>query len=202
MKVPDSLVELGLFKEMLQGLFFETEDIRKLVMPTTLNPTFTDWENWIGGPYSTNAYGEVEIVRLPGHCLDVPFIEGIVTDTRTFIAMETCLNYTRGDRLKNLSIQIFVYSHREAFRLSVEERKYFKERGYAGNRCDMAAMAINRTLLQKNVRDKFGIGNLIFDEVARPVSTNIPNFDYYGRSLFYNINDFFITPHVKGAYML
>lgn len=194
--IRDPLWEFGAFKDTLQLLFMNDDLITRLVMPELDDSNFSYEQNWKGGSYTVDKYGKNHQSTLVGHCFTYPYIEETVRDTRTFICMETTATLIPNRRIKNISLQIFVYSHHDILNLSNEESAYFVKKGLAGNRCDMVMMAINRLMFNQEIGRSFGIGSVDFAD-RYPISTNVPNNKYYGRVLSYVISDFFITPKVK-----
>jgi len=201
--VHDPLWELGGFKEMLCYLFMDNKEITDLVMPVLDDADFTFEENWIGGIHTKTVSGEQRKVNLQGYCLTVPFMEGVVSSAKTFIAMETTCDSITGKNTMDISLQVYVYAHRDSVRLSNEEKQKYHAMGYAGNRCDVIAMAINRTLLNDNIKKSFGIGDLSLDNNSRsrPVGTHIPNNNYYGRVLSYTVPDFYVTSETRRKFV-
>ena len=179
--IHDPLWEFGAFKATLQLLFMNDDLVTRLVMPELDDSNFSYEQNWKGGSYTVDKYGKPRQTTLVGHCFTHPYIEETVKDTRTFICMETIASLIPNSRIKNISLQIYVYSHHDILDLSDEESVYFTKKGLAGNRCDMAMMAIGSV----NFADRY------------PISTNVPNNKYYGRVLSYVISDFHITPKIK-----
>lgn len=192
----DPLWEFGAFKDTLQLLFMNDDLITSLVMPVLDDVNYSYEQNWKGGSYSVDKYGKPGQTTLVGHCFTHPYIEETVRDARTFICMETTANIIPNQRIKNISLQIYVYSHHDILDLSLEESASFKQKGLAGNRCDMAMMAVNRLMFNKEIGREFGIGSVNFAD-RYPISTNVPNNKYYGRVLSYIISDFYITPKIK-----
>jgi len=199
--INDPLWELGAFKEMLCTLFMANKEITDLVMPVLDDKDFTFEENWFGGTHEKTINGEHKKVNLQGHCLMTPFIEGVVSSSKTFICMETYCEKVTAKNIKNLSFQIYIYAHRDSIRISKEEKQKYYGLGYAGNRCDIITMAINRCLMNENVKSKFGIGNLAFDNEHRPIGTHVPNNNYYGRVLSYIVPDFYITSKMRREFI-
>lgn len=192
----DPLWEFGAFKDTLQLLFMNDDLITRLVMPELDDDNFSYEQNWKGGSYTINKYGKTCQTTLVGHCFTHPYIEETVKDTRTFICMETTANLIPNTRIKNISLQIYVYSHHDILDLTSDESAYFTQKGLAGNRCDMAMMAINRLMCSQEIGRDFGIGSVNFAD-RYPISTNVPNNKYYGRVLSYVISDFHITPKMQ-----
>lgn len=199
--IKDPLWEYGAFKDILQTLFMNNDNIVKLVMPELDNKNFTFEQNWIGGTYLFDKKGNKAKETLIGHCFTHPFIEDTVTDSRSFICMET-LGRISNDHIKKIVIQIFAYSHHSILQMDYEERQQFIKQGFGGNRCDMIMMAINRCLMDENISKKFGIGKInLSNYVNYPISTNVPNNKYYSRYLTYEVSDFYITPKIMEEYL-
>jgi hypothetical protein len=199
--INDPLWELGAFKEMLCSLFMANKEITDLVMPELDDKDFTFEENWIGGKCTKTITGQQKNANLQGHCLTTPFIEGVVSSAKTFIAMETYCDKVSAQNIKNISIQIYIYAHRDFVRVTNEERKKYHALGYAGNRCDILAMAINRCLMNKNIKSRFGIGDLSLCNEIRPVGTHMPSSNFYGRVLSYTVPDFYVTSKMRGEFV-
>lgn len=199
--IRDPLWEFGAFKDTLRLLFMNDEIITNLVMPELDNSQFTYEQNWKGGKYTKNRFGHSCKEVLVGHCFTHPYVEDTVTDTRSFICIETIYPNTYNPTFKDISLQIYIYSHHDILDLSDEEYQNYMKQGFAGNRCDMIMMAINRLMFNKDVCRDFGIGKVSFSE-RYPINTHVPNNKYYGRILNYNVKDFFLTPRIKEAFGL
>ena len=197
--IRDSLWQLGGVKKMLQRYFMENTDITDLVMPTLDDEAFSFKQNWLGGQYTTDGG---RTATLQGYCMTTPFIDGTVTDMRTFIGMETFgLDFSPSKRIQKIGLQIYIYTYKSTVNLTTEEEKQYTELGYAGNRLDVLVQAVNRAMYHDDVKMRFGIGEVSFDDVPRPIGTHIPNFNYYGRVISYVIHDFYITNEIRNKYL-
>lgn len=193
-KYYDPLSDMGMIKDGLMSLFCHTKDISNLIMPNLDNENFSFEENWYGGSYENNIYGEKELTTLIGHCFDFPYIEGTVTDTRCAIFIETYLMRVSNSHIKRVGVDIFIVAHKSVVKLSTNERQHFESLGIYGNRVDCATQIINSTIndkeIMKNIKEKYSIGDLVLSE-NNPVSLYIPGTNFYGKKLSYIYDSFY-----------
>ena len=193
-KYYNPLSDMSRIKTSLISLFCDLDDLTKLIMPRLDNANFTFEENWFGGKYDKDKYGNTEIVDLVGHCFDTPYIEGTVTDNRCAIFIETYVTKVENEHLKEVGVDIFVVCHKDAVRLSKEDKKYFESIGVYGNRVDSAVQVINSSILNHFVMDgikkKYSIGAISLVE-RNPIQQYVPGTKFYGKVLHYNYQTFY-----------
>lgn len=185
-KYYDPLSDMGRIKETLMSLFFDTEDITKLIMPELDNPNFTWEQNWYGGTFDTTP--------LIGHCFDIPYLKGMITDNRCAIFIETNLMRVGNQHLKEVGVDICVICHKDSVGLSPEEKAYYNSIGIYGNRVDCAIQAINSSILHHQmmdtIKEKYSIGvmNLIEEN---PMKQYTDESEFYGKCLSYTYQTFY-----------
>ena len=193
-KYYDPLSDMSRLKESLVELFGDIEDIANLIMPNLDDENFTWMENWLGGNYTKTMNGETKIKNLIGHCFDIPYVEGTISDNRCAIFMETHLLKVENQHIKQVGLDIFVVCHKDAVRLSKDEKDYYNSIGIYGNRVDSAIQAINSTInnknLMKGIKEKYSIGELTFVE-RNPLKQYIPATKFYGKCLSYTYQSFY-----------
>lgn len=206
-ELPYAVRALGGIKDAYSALFLANDDIREIVMPQDselYDNRFSPYENWRGGRYTARKNGKSETVELLGHCFDVPFIRDTITDNRMVICMDTYYNRTYTEQIKDIVIMINIYGNKETLVcLTDEERKFLAQmhqRGYTGNRLDMAVAAVTQAVLtaheveDKDLRCTYGIGGA--SVAAREgVQLYSPNVNFYGKQLFFEIPEFNVTPN-------
>lgn len=193
-KIYDPLSDMSRIKEYLMNLFLDKEDIVHLVMPTLDNDNFTLNQNWLGGKYDKNVYGETEIKTLLGHCFDHPYMEGTVTDSRCSIFIETYLNRVQNEHMKEVGLDVFIVCHKEIVQLSEEDKNYYRKIGIYGNRVDSTMQLINSALLDPHeneyMKEKYSIGKINLSE-HNPIKLYTPNTKFYGKCLSYYYQAFY-----------
>ena len=193
-KYYDPLSDMSRIKESLVELFGDIEDIANLIMPNLDDERYTWMENWLGGNYIETVDGETNIINLIGHCFDIPYVEGTISDNRCAIFMETHLLKVENQHIKQVGLDIFVVCHKDAVRLSRDEKEYYNSIGIYGNRVDSAIQVINSTIndkeLMKGIKEKYSIGELTFVE-RNPLKQYIPATKFYGKCLSYTYQSFY-----------
>lgn len=193
-KYYDPLSDMSRIKESLVELFGDIEDIANLIMPNLDDERYTLMENWLGGNYIETVDGETNIKNLIGHCFDIPYVEGTISDNRCAIFMETHLLKVENQHIKQVGLDIFVVCHKDAVRLSKDEKEYYNSIGIYGNRVDSAIQVINSTIndkeLMKGIKEKYSIGELTFVE-RNPLKQYIPATKFYGKCLSYTYQSFY-----------
>lgn len=183
------LSDMGRIKESLCSLFCDDEDIGKLVMPVPDDPDFTWEENWYGGKMEATVNGQTKVTTLLGHCFDVPYLEGTVTDNRCAIFVETHLLQVPNRFLKEVGIDVSIVCHKDGVRLTREETSHFNAKGIYGNRVDCLCQAINSSILNPQIMEavqrKYSIGNMQLSE-KEPIRLYIPGTKFYGKILSYH----------------
>lgn len=188
------LSDIGRIKESLMSLFFDTDDITRLIMPESDNTNFTREQNWYGGKFETNTENQTSITTLMGHCFDIPYIEGAITDNRCAIFIETYLTKAANQHIRETGVDICVICHKDFLKLSEEDKQYYNSKGIYGNRVDSAVQLINSTILNPNVMDyikeNYSIGNMNLSE-ENPLKQYLPKAEFYGKCLSYTYQAFY-----------
>ncbi len=189
------LSDMSRVKTSLMSLFCDLDDLTRLIMPTLDNSNFTHEQNWYGGKFDTNIKGQTEITTLIGHCFDTPYIEGTVTDDRCAIFVETYLLRSANQHIKEVGVDVMVVCHKDAVRLSDEDREYYESIGIYGNRVDSAIQVINSAIVNPKIMDKikqkFSIGDMTLLE-KNPIQEYVPGTKFYGKVLHYTYQTFYL----------
>lgn len=189
----DSLADMGRIKESLMSVFGNTENITKLVMPVLDNNSFTHLQNWYGGVFFAGSEASSG-VRLIGHCFDVPYSDGILTDKRCAIFIETCITKIANRHIKEVGVDISVICHKDLLYMSEEETEYFNAAGIYGNRIDSTVQAINSTIMSADtenlIKELYSVGSLILSE-KDPVRQCASGSEFYGKCLSYTYQSFY-----------
>lgn len=192
--IDDDLRTLGKFKDMVMDILFKSEDVRDLCMPQLDNENLDVSDNFFGGKnleYFDAESNEMKNVDLLGHCFDVPYIDLRINDTRALIAIESYVKRIEGDHIKEVELDIFVYSHKDIIHMDSQEKGKFINKGYAGNRIDMLCAAIINAI--KTHSQDFGIGGLDLNPY-NPIYPYEPKNEFYGKKISYLCYDFYIKP--------
>lgn len=193
-KYYDTLSDMGKIKDSLMSLFYNSYDIKKLVMPKLDNENFTVEQNWYGGTFETTVQDEPETTTLIGHCFDTPYVEGTVSDNRCAVFIETYLTKMENQHIKEVGVDIMVICHRDSVRLSDEDKEYFNSIGVYGNRVDSTIQVINSSILNHSTMDyikkNYSIGDMNLAE-AKPLRRYMPGTEFYGKYLSYTYQSFY-----------
>lgn len=190
----DPLSDTGRIKDSLMSLFCGLEDLTHLVMPTLDNENFTFEENWYGGKYDKNIYGDAETVNLTGHCFDTPYIEGAMPDNRCAIFIETYLTKVENRHIKEVGVDIAVVCHKDSIKLSNEDTTYYNSIGIYGNRIDSAVQVINSSILNHEtmnmIQENYSIGGMNLSE-KNSLKQYASGTNFYGKCLSYTYQTFY-----------
>lgn len=192
--IDDDLRTMGKFKDMIMNILFKSEDVRDLVMPQLDNDNFDLSDNFFGGKnleYYDAINNENKNVDLLGHCFDVPFIDERINDTRALITLESYIKRIEGSHVKEVELDIFVYSHKNIIHMDSKEKGKYIKKGYAGNRVDMLCAAVVDAI--KEHSKDFGIGGLKLKPYD-PIYPYEPKNEFYGKKISFLCPDFFIKP--------
>lgn len=192
-KYYDSLSDMSRIKDSLMSIFYDSDDVIRLIMPTLDDDTFTQKQNWYGGIFEKNVNGETEKVSLTGHCFDTPYIEGKVSDDKCAVFIETYLTKAESLRIKEVGVDITVVCHKDYINLSNEDKNYFNSLGVFGNRVDSAIQVINSAILNSNamelIKQKYSIGNMLLAK-ENPLKQYVAGAGFYGKCLSYTYQSF------------
>lgn len=163
------LEHLGKIKDALTDLFLEDELIRSLIMPVLDDSQLTLKQNW------------------EKHCFNTAIPLSPVTDDRAFLCLETEAVSAIDAALK-VQLIINVYACGSMVHMTEEEKQGFISSSCLfGNRIDMAAAAIHRTIMNDEaLLRRFGAGRMQLSE-EKPVTYLWEDDRYYGKSLSYTI---------------
>lgn len=181
------LVSLGLIKEAVGNILMTDDDVSELVMPYMDNDDYSFEDNWFGSKIGEDINGQMKDSRLLGHCKLVPYIDETITDTRTLILMETYPYISTS--IIDYTLVLNIVCHRDVVELDDDKKSEWKKKGYAGNRIDMVAQAINKALTDESVIDNFGIGKMELDTRVSQGQSFKPNTNFYGRTFVYRVDE-------------
>lgn len=155
------LSELGKYKEDISKALFKNADIRELILGDTSGMSAVEMRK---------AFKE----RVKSHL----FIEETIKDATTYIFYEVNIPYFN-KTTKRCQIVMYLICHRDIL------DDYVKD-GYYGNRADILAEMVEETFVQdKDMANKFGIGELTIDSV-----NFFNSHRFYGRVLTFDVPTF------------
>lgn len=193
-KYYNPLSDMSRIKVSLMSLFCDINDITRLIMPNWDNTDFTLEQNWYGGTFDKNSNGQTESATLIGHCFDIPYTEGVLTDNRCAIFIETSLINVANQHIKEVGVDITVLCHKDSVRLSEEDKEYYESLGIYGNRVDSAVQLIHSSILNhqvmEKIKEKYSIGDLNLIK-ENPVQQYVPETEFYGKVLHYTYQSFY-----------
>lgn len=202
-KLPLAYRTMGGIKEAYGALFLQNDDIRSLVMPTLDDERLGNEANWYGGIYNIRTNGATERITLQGHCFDRPYVKDTINDNRMVICMESYVTTAYTGQIKDVVFMVNVLSAKSGIDTLTEEDKALldkmKARGYTGNKIDMVVSAVcqiidtTREIKDENNKVNYGIGNAILSQ-REPIIAYQPNWNFYGKQIFYTLADFNVTP--------
>lgn len=193
---------MGGLKDAIQSKLLHDDVIRSIIMPHLDDDRLGLEENWEGGKYYIRVDGKKEEINLQGYCFTVPYVKETLTDDRIVICIESYLASAYTKTMKEIVININVFSGKaKVDTLTQEDRRFIdrmKSFGYTGNRVDMAVAAIchlldtSKELIDVKSNTRYGIGeaNLQLKEGIIPYQ---PTAKFYGKQIFYHISDFNVT---------
>lgn len=186
----DPLSDMSRIKDSLMSLFYGSEDITRLIMPTPDDSDLTLEQNWYGGTFDKSADGQTIKTTLTGHCFDTPYIEGTLAGKGCAVYIETYLTKLANGHIKEVGVDITVLCHRDSVRLSEAEKEYYNSIGVYGNRVDSAVQLINSSILDSELRSQYSIGNLNLAE-ENPITQYVSCAEFYGKCLSYKYQTFY-----------
>lgn len=178
------------YKNKIINLLLKNKDLIKLINPTPSKCDELDIiDVLIGGEWVINGTRYKE----QGHIFDYDFVKDTTTDQRTFIFVETTIDYVSQNLFTDFDLYIFIFTPKEFVRLSnstsptvqeVKKMGYFAST-YA-NRIDVMCDIVDRTL---NGNEKIkGIG-LVKPAERGHIVLYEPSPKYYGKRLRYHITN-------------
>lgn len=193
-KFYDSLSDTSRLKERLMSLFYSKEELVRLIMPKLDDDNFTREQNWYGGLFEKAADGQTEIVTLTGHCFDTSYIEGTLAEGQCAVYLESGLSKAENRHFKEVSMDIMVVCHKDALRLSEEDKNFYNAMGVYGNRVDSAVQIIHSCILGQSMADEikesYAVGSLNLAG-ENPLKQYIPDTKFYGKCLSYTYHSFY-----------
>lgn len=188
------LSDMSRLKERLMSFFCDQEELVRLIMPKLDDENFTREQNWYGGSFEKTADGQTEIVTLTGHCFDTSYIEGTLAEGQCAIYLESDLSKAENRHIKEVGVNITVVCHKDAIRLSEEDKNYYNAMGVYGNRVDSAVQIIHSCILSQSmageIKESYAIGNLDL-AVENPLRQYAADAGFYGKCLSYTYHSFY-----------
>lgn len=176
-KYYDSLSDISRLKGRLMSLFYSQEELVRLIMPEPDDENFTREQNWYGG-----------------HCFDTSYIEGTLPDGQCAVYIDSYLSRVENRHLKEAVLDIMVVCHRDALKLSEEDKNHYNEMGVYGNRVDCAVQLIHSYILSQSMADEikqgYAVGNLNLT-VENPLKQYATDAGFYGKCLSYTYHSFY-----------
>lgn len=152
--------ECGIFKTKISNALLQSDNIRDLVLNDTSGTitasTLTDFKE---------------------HVKSHLFIDDTITDVSTYIYYDVIVPNT-GTQIKDLRVIIYCICSRDIL------ENYQKE-GYYGNRTDVLSQMVEEVLLDEDIINTFGIGNLTLTDIDIYNSTT-----FYGRIMQFVVPNF------------
>lgn len=161
------LKDSGVYKDKLLSIFLNSDNIKDILT----GDAYTD-EMWYGT--ADDDCGIIYKQIFP--CL---YADETQTAVKTFIGFEVDFPEIPTSTIKNVSLTIWAYCHKDILRYSRE--------GFSGTRADILADMIERELRNS---DKPGIGSMQLKSTQRIFLNNT----YYGKEIIYFIPDFKFKP--------
>ena len=152
--------DLGLFKEKIHKALFQNDNIKNLIL---------------GDMSEMNSAQLTK--KFNKHVNSHLFVDETVMDTGTYIYYDVTIPIIHTNT-KECKVTLYAICHRD-----VVDGCYVE--GYHGNRTDILSRMIEETLLDPEVRNKFGIGEMNLDSVIIYNATR-----FYGRILTFSVPNF------------
>lgn len=178
------------YKNKIINLLLRNKDFIKLVSPDlSKSPGLDEIDVLIGGKYFINGKEFNE----QGHIFDYNFVDDTTMEERTFVFVETDIEYVRRNLLMDFNLYICVFTSKSLVRIndtSSPTVQEVKDMGYFasayGNRVDILCDIVDRTLNSTN--KIHGIGDIVPAKMDH-MTIYTPNHNYYGKCLKYNITN-------------
>lgn len=153
--------ELGRFKEVISESLFKDVELRSFLLNI-----------------DENAPASQSVAKFKKHVFSHLFIDDTIQDQDTFIYYDTAIPYVRS-QTKTCKVVMYIICHKDIL-------EDFERDGYYGNRTDILSEMVENVLLNdKDIVNKFGIGELKLDSVDIYNSQR-----FYGRILTFIVPDF------------
>ena len=153
--------ELGIYKNEISTALYKNENIREILL----------------GDTSKMAPREM-MEEFKKHVKSHLFIDETITDADSFIYYDIIVPSLQSN-IKQCKVIIYAICHRD-----IIDDSYIKD-GYYGNRADIIEQMIEESLLDEDVVNNFGIGELKLDSIGIYNSTR-----FYGRIMEYVVPNF------------
>ena len=153
--------ERGYFKEEIHRALYNSEEVRELLLGDTSGMSHAEMHE-----------------EFKEHVKSHLFIDDTITDSGSYIFYDIILPSLEPN-LKNCRVIMYLICHRDTL------DDYYKE-GYYGNKSDILSQMVENAIINnKDVVNKFGIGDLTLDSVDIYNSTH-----YYGCIMTFNVPNF------------
>ena len=153
--------ELGIYKNEISTALYKNENIREILL----------------GDTSKMAPREM-MEEFKKHVKSHLFIDETITDADSFIYYDIIVPSLQSN-IKQCKVIIYAICHRD-----IIDDSYIKD-GYYGNRADIIEQMIEESLLDEDVVNNFGIGELKLDSIGIYNATR-----FYGRIMEYVVPNF------------
>lgn len=180
------------YKSDIINLLYKSDNFIKLIAPTPSKcPSLDIIDVLNGGKWIIDGKEWKE----QGYVFDYDFVNDTITETKTFVFVETDIDTIRDNIFTDFNLYVFIFTSKDLVRLNKTTSptaKEVKDMGFFastthGNRIDALCDCVDR-ILNGSSRIK-GIGDI------KPAPRNhmtiyIPNNNYYGKCLKYSITNY------------
>lgn len=179
------------YKNKIINLLLKNDDFIRLINPSPSPYDELDIVDvLLGGTWLINGKEYTE----QGHIFDYNFVDETTDDRKTFVFVETDINYVTDNILTDFNLYVCIFTDKRLVRLtnsSIPNVKEVKDMGYFAstyaNRIDVLCDVVDRIL---NGSDKLiGLGN-VKPAPQGYVTIYCPNNKYYGKCLKYHIKNY------------
>lgn len=180
------------YKSDVINLLYRSDNFIKLINPIPSEcPDLDIIDVLNGGTWVINGKKWEE----PGHVFDYNFVNETTTEKKTFVFIETDIETIRDNIFTDFNLYVCIFTSKDLVRLnksSSPTAKEVKNMGYFattshGNRIDALCDCVDRIL---NGSSKInGIGD-VKPASRNHMTTYLPNSNYYGKCLKYNITNY------------
>lgn len=180
------------YKSDIINLLYKSDNFIKLIAPTPSEcPNLDIIDVLNGGKWIIDGKEWKE----QGYVFDYDFVNDTITETKTFVFVETDIDTIRDNIFTDFNLYVFIFTSKDLVRLNettsptakeVRDMGFFASTTH-GNRIDALCDCVDR-ILNGSSRIK-GIGDI------KPAPRNhmtiyIPNNNYYGKCLKYSITNY------------
>lgn len=180
------------YKSDIINLLYRSDNFIKLINPIPSKcPDLDIIDVLNGGTWIINGKEWTE----QGHVFDYNFVNETTTEKKTFVFVETDIDVIRDNIFTDFNLYVCIFTSKDLVRLnksSSPTAKEVKNMGYfatssRGNRIDALCDCVDR-ILNGSSRIN-GIGD-VKPASRNHMTTYLPNSNYYGKCLKYNITNY------------